>query len=278
VPFSDDGKRPDRKQRAKHFFRRWAIMLGGGYILVCFVMWLLENNLVFHPSPASAYWEEKPDAAIQDVRITSPGGIAIHAWWLPNKPDDPVLLLCPGNAGNLSGRGTTLVGMLEMLGVSVLIFDYPGYGKSEGKPSEAACYDAADGAIAWLKSEKKIPTERVILYGESLGGGVATEMATRHPSRALVLVKTFTLLPAVAKHHYPWLPVYTISKLPTIHSPVFIASAAKDQIVPYEHGEANFRAANEPKQFLSLEGSDHNDPLPAEFWIELNAFLDRIGK
>ena len=172
-----------------------------------------------------------------------------------------MLLLFPGNAGNLSGRGASIVKIAELLGTSVLIFDYPGYGKSEGKPNEAGCYDAAEAAIRWLKNEKQIPTERVIFYGESLGGGVATEMASRHPCRALILVKTFTSLPATAKRHYPWLPVHwlmsnrfdNVAKLPAIHCPVFIASATADQVVPFEQGEVLFQTANEPKHFFRDE-------------------------
>ena len=248
-------------------------------------MWLLENRLVFHPVLAAEAWDAPPDAAIQDVFLTSPEGNKIHSWWMPRRPDAPVLLLFPGNAGNLSGRGESIVKIADKLGTSVLIFDYPGYGKSEGKPNEATCYDAAEAAIRWLRDEKGVPPERVILYGESLGGGVATEMATRYPCRALVLVKTFTLLPAVAKRHYPWLPVYwlmsnrfdSLSKLPGIHRPVFIASATEDRIVPFAHGESLFIAANEPKQFFRDGGSDHNDPLPDAFWDVLDDFLASIG-
>jgi pimeloyl-ACP methyl ester carboxylesterase len=244
-------------------------------------MWLLENRLVFYPAPASAFWNEPPDAAIEDVYFTSPAGVKIHAWYLQCEPAAPVLVLFPGNAGNLSGRGTSLVKIRERLGTSVFIFDYPGYGRSEGRPNEAGCYDAAEGAIRWLKDEKNAPPDRLILYGESLGGGVATEMARRHGCRALILLKTFTSLPDAAKRHYPWLPCHwlmsnrfdNLSKLPEIKAPVFIASATRDSVVPYEHGELLHAAASEPKQFYRDDGSDHNDPLPDGFWEELKAFL-----
>src|SRR5262245_15513711 len=246
-------------------------------------MCLIENWLVYYPTPAAKLWNEPPVAAIRDVNYTSPDGKQIHAWWLPATPDAPVLLLCPGNAGNLSGRGETIVHMQERLGASVLIFDYPGYGKSLGKPNESACYDAAEGALSWLRDEKGISSERVIVYGESLGGGVATEMARRHPSRALVLVKSFTSMPAVAKRHYAWLPCHWLmsnrfdnsSKLPEIHCPVFVLGAMADQVVPYEHAELLYKMANEPKQMFRDAGNDHNDPLPDTFWDELHAFLAR---
>jgi uncharacterized protein len=274
-------KLPERRRSFARFLRRWAILLAGGYLLICFIMWAIENRLVFYPVTAAEAWEPAPAGTIQDIELKSTSGNKIHAWWLPAAADAPVLLLCPGNAGNLSGRGASLVKISEKLGTSVLIFDYPGYGKSEGKPSEAGCYDAAQAAIRWLESEMLIPCERVILYGESLGGGVATEMASRQRCKALVLVKTFTSLPAVAKRHYPWLPCNwlmsnrfdSIAKLPAIHCPVFIASATADRIVPFEQGERLFRAANEPKHFFRDEGSDHNDALPDAFWDELRAFV-----
>jgi uncharacterized protein len=273
-----------RGHRVRRFLRRWAIVLGGGYMVICLVMWIIENRLVYFPTPATEAWNEPPVAEIEDVAITSPVGTKIHGWWLPAEPNAPVVLLFPGNAGNLSGRGQTIVRLRERLGTSVLIIDYPGYGKSEGSPNEPALYDAAEAAIRWLRDVRQIPLERAILYGESIGGGVAIEMATRYPFRAVVLVKAFASLPAVAKRHYPWLPVNwlmrnrfdNLSKLPGIHCPVFVLGADADSVVPFEHAEALFRTANEPKQFFRDDGSDHNDPLPDELWPVLRSFLDKL--
>jgi uncharacterized protein len=284
VASSVAGRPPKRGYRVRRFFRRWAIILGGGYLVICLVMWLIENRLVFFPTPASEAWNEPPVAEIEDVAFTSPAGTKIHGWWLPAESNAPVVLFFPGNAGNLSGRGQTIVRLRDRLGTSVLIIDYPGYGKSEGSPSEPACYDAAEAAVRWLRDVKQIPPERVIFYGESIGGGVGIEMATRYPCRALVLLKAFTSLPAAAKRHYPWLPVNwlmrnrfdNLSKLPGIHCPVFVLGADADRVVPFEHAETLFRIANEPKQLFRDEGSDHNDPLPDSLWPELRAFLDKL--
>lgn len=271
--------------RPRFRLRRWAIRLGVYYLLICAVMWFLENRLVFYPVTATQLWNEPPDPAIEDIYLTSPDGRRVHAWWLPRRPDAPVLVLFPGNAGNLSGRGQTLLKIADRLDTSALIFDYPGYGKSEGKPSEVACYDAAEVVVRWLRDEQHVPTGRTAFYGESLGGGVATEMARRYPCRALVLVKTFTSLPAAARRHYPWLPVHwlmsnrfdTLAKLPDLRCPIFVASATEDRVVPYAHGEVLYAAANEPKRFFRDAGSDHNDPLPDTFWDELRDFLNVHG-
>lgn len=275
------GKPPDRRRGWRRFARRWLLFLGGGYLLIVIVMWLIENRLVFFPVKAADGWSDPPDAAVEDVFFTSPAGTRIHAWWLPDGPDKPVLLVFPGNGGNLSGRPWALTNAKHRLGTAAMIFDYPGYGKSEGTPNEANCYDAAEGVVRWLRDEKGIPPERLILYGESLGGGVAAEIARRHSCKALVLARTFTSLPAAAKRHYPWLPVYwlmsnrfdTLSKLPDIHCPVFVVSSTADTVVPFEYGEALFQTAHEPKQFFRDEGSEHNDPLPDRFWSALRTFL-----
>ena len=245
-------------------------------------MWFIENRLVFQPTVAVNGWADAPHRDIEDVYLTSPAGTAIHAWWLPAAASAPTMLFFSGNAGNLSGRGGTLIRARDQLGVSALIFDYPGYGKSRGRPTERGCYDAAEGAIRWLGEMKHIAPESVIFYGESLGGGVATELATRHSCRTLVLVKTFTSLPAVAKSHFPWLPAHwlmtnrfdSLAKIGRVRYPVFVAGATADSVVPYLQSEQLFAAANEPKQFFQAEATNHNDRLPDHFWLTLRTFLE----
>jgi fermentation-respiration switch protein FrsA (DUF1100 family) len=246
-------------------------------------MCLLESRLIFKPVTAAERWQDPPDAAIEDVNFTSADGTAIHGWWLAQPGCDQALLLCHGNYGNVSDRGQSLVRLRNLLGCSVLIFDYPGYGKSAGRPSEESCYASAESALAWLQQQKGVPTERVLIYGESLGGGVAVEMAKRHRVRGLVLVKTFTTLPAVAKRMYPWLPVYTlmrtrfdnVSKIADCHCPVFMTSAANDSLVPLALGQELFQAAAEPKRFFTLDGQDHADRIPDECFNDLVTFLQR---
>ena len=261
--------------------RRWAFLLAVGYLALVVLMWFLENKLVFHPTTADQHWEPAPSPDIRDVTFMSPAGANVHAWWLRKSGDGPVQVVFHGNGGNLSHRGRTMLDASDRLGVSVLIFDYPGYGKTPGKPNEAACYDSAVGAIRWLGEQEGVPPERLIFYGESLGGGVATEMATRYPCRALVLVKSFTSLPAAAKYHYPWLPVRWLmsnrfdsaAKLARVGCPVAVLGATADTVVPFVQSQQLFAAAPEPKWFFTAEGTDHNDPLPEEFWDELRGFL-----
>jgi fermentation-respiration switch protein FrsA (DUF1100 family) len=257
---------PPRSRGFRRFALRWIILLALAYVGVVIVFTFLERGLVFRPSLAEESWNAPIDPDTQDVTIALPDAAPIHAWWLP--PRDPAagaVLLAHGNGGNLSHRGQFAADLRHTLGAGVLMFDYPGYGKSEGKPSEAACYAAAEAAYDWLTTEAKIPGNRIVLLGESLGGGPAVELATRHEHRALVLLFTFTSLPAVAKFHYPWLPTHSfmkyrfdnLAKIGQCRRPVFIAHGTADTVVPYSHGEALFAAANEPKEFLRVDGAGH---------------------
>jgi fermentation-respiration switch protein FrsA (DUF1100 family) len=265
----------------KRRVRRWLILAGVAYTLIVVVMCFLESKLVFRAVAASERWQEPPDPDIKEVTFPTAGGGTIHGWWLPMPGSSDALLLCHGNYGNVSDRGQSLVRLRQEVGCSALIFDYPGYGKSPGRPTEESCYESAEAALAWLNQAKGIASERVLLYGESLGGGVAVEMARRHPVRALMLVKTFTSLPAVAKRRYPWLPVGrlmrtrfdNLAKIGECHCPIYITSATGDALVPFELGEELFRAAPEPKCLFALEGQDHADRLPDECFAELRRFL-----
>lgn len=242
----------------------------------------LENRFVFHPS---SYWEPPPpELNVKDVELTSADGTRIHAWWsAPDdwKPAQGALLYCYGNGGNLSNRGDRIRRWRNVMGMAVLIFDYPGYGRSDGKPTEAGCYAAGDAAYDWLIGEKKIPGERIVLYGDSLGGGVATELATRRPHRALVLVSAFSSLPDMAQKQFPWLPARwlirnrfdNLRKIPSCHRPVFIAHGTADRLVPFTQAERNFAAANKPKRFFPMTGLDHNDRPRSDYDEALRRFL-----
>ncbi len=262
------------------------------YVGLAVMLMFLENRLLFHPTTVGQSWIDPPAApsgrtrpmpTITDVTLTAKDGTKIHAWWCTSKDAKGAMLYCHGNAGNLSHRGVSIIKLHDILGVSVLIVDYPGYGKSAGSPSEAGCYAAAEAGYDWIIGEQKIPAQKVLLYGASLGGGVITEVACKRDHRALILVKTFTSVPDVASEMFWWLPVPTRvlvrnrfeskNKLKSCNRPIFIGHGTTDEIIPYSHGERLFASANEPRQFHTMHGAGHNDPLPAEFFAELQAFL-----
>lgn len=259
------------------------MLLGGLYLVVLSLTKLFENNLVYRGMKADVGWRSPPTSRCQDVSLTSADGTSIHAWWLPPESGETnrVVLLSHGNGANLSYRSQLMTDLQTHLKCGVLQFDYPGYGKSGGEPTEAGCYAAAEAAHAWLTGTKGVPADQIILHGESLGGGVATELATRHPARALVLHSTFTSLPAAAKARFWFLPCHmlmsnrfdSLSKLDRVKCPVFVCHGTIDRTVPFAQAEEMFRAAGEPKRFVRRDGRGHNDPLEPEVLRELADFV-----
>lgn len=262
---SEVAKRPPRRSLFRRV-RRWAVLLFALYLGIVVVFWFLERRLVFIPSSAEQAWLKPEDDRSQDVSFLSSDGNAIAGRWIPpESPRHGAVLVTNGNAGNLTHRGRLAADLRKTLGVGVLLFDYPGYGKSAGKPTEAGCYAAGEAAYKWVTDEQKIAPDRVVLCGESLGGGTAVELATRHDHRALVLIYTFTSLPAAAKSHFPFLPTHTLmrtrfdnlAKIGRCPRPVFFVHGTADNVVPFAHSERLYAAANEPKHFVRIDGAGH---------------------
>jgi uncharacterized protein len=251
------------------------------YLGVVLVLMFLENWLVYPAVKATRDWQSPPSPDIEDVYLTCADGVRVHGWWLPCPDAKSALLYLHGNGGNLSWRGNSIVNMRDQFRVSVLIVDYPGYGKSEGRPSEQGCYQTADAAYAWLTDPQHVAAKDILIYGGSLGGGVAVDLASRHDHRALILVKTFTTVPDVGAQLYPWLPARwvmrnrfaSIDKITQCKRPVFIAHGDADEIIPFVLGKRLYEAANEPKQFVVMPGATHNQPLPEEVFAAMKTFL-----
>lgn len=247
----------------------------------------LERPLVFRPISHAQHWVEAPPAlGAEDVWLQLGMGVTVHGWWCPPAgwtPAQGALLYSQGYRGNLSQRGETIRRWQERVGRAVLIYDYPGYGRSTGKPSEDACYAAATAACDWLTREKGVAPRDVLLYGGSLGGGVAIELATRRPYRAVVLVGAFTSIPDMAARRYPWLPVRrfirnrfdNLAKIGCIGR-VFIAHGTADRFVPFSMAERLFAAAAEPKRLFPMTGFDHHHTPGPEFYTAIADFLQEI--
>jgi fermentation-respiration switch protein FrsA (DUF1100 family) len=197
-----------------------------------------------------------------------------------------VVLIFHGNAGNISHRIDYLT-MFNRLGYATLIIDYRGYGKSSGAPGEEGTYRDGEAAWRYLMETRKFTPQDIVLFGESLGGGIATWLALQHPPRALVLASTFTSVPDLGAQVYPWLPVRLLARIDypnlerirQITVPVLIAHSRNDDIIPFSHGQALFEAAHEPKQLLELRGG-HNDGFifMREEWVRaVGAFLEQAA-
>ncbi len=271
---------PSKLRRLWRSIRFFAL----AYLGIIVVLMLMENWLIFHPTSARTDWLPPGPVKAEDVYLPLSDGVRVHAWWCPHPEAKGAVLYLHGNAGNLSYRRSAIKDWHDQFGESVLIVDYPGFGRSEGSPNEAGCYAAAEAAFLWLTESKGLPAEGVILYGKSLGGGVAVELATRHPHRALVLAKTFTSMPDLAQSLYPWLPARwlvraqfnSLEKIARCTRPIFVTHGDCDGLIPCWMGQRLHEAAMAPKYFLPLPGHDHNGALPAEFYASLKRFLASV--
>ena len=243
----------------------------------------LETTLLYHPAAGDPSYEPPPQP-IQDLELPLPDGTKIHAHWAPHPQATGAVLYCHGNAGNIERHGKAVRDIWENLHESVLIVDYPGYGYSQGKPSEAGCDAAGEAAYRWLTQTQKIASGRVLLMGESLGGGVAVNLASSHDYRALILVRTFMSIADMADDQFPLLfsaPLVTnhfdnLQKMPLCKQPVFIAQADQDRTIPFRHGQRLMQACTAPAEICVLRGLGHNDPLPGEFYAALRQFLAKV--
>ena len=260
---------------------RWAAI---GYLVVLGVMMFCEESLIFFPARYPEGDWQPEGLAFQDAWFPSADGTRIYGWYVPHERPRAVVLYCHGNAGNVSHRAEILQTLHESVGVSVLAFDYRGYGRSEGKPNEAGILADARAARAWLAGRAGVDPGQIVLMGQSLGGAVAVDLAAGDGARALVVESSFSSLPDVAAYHYPWLPVRwamrtrldAAGKIAAYHGPLLQSHGTADTIVPCRFGRRLFEAANEPKTFITLPDLDHNDPPPVEYYRALIAFLDEL--
>ena len=231
-------------------------------------MSLLDQFFVYHPEPwQDRDWARLSGLPLEDVWFQSADGVQLFGWSVEAPADRPVLLWCHGNAGNIISRLDNLKYLCRM-GLSVFLFDYRGYGKSQKyNPGENGLYQDAIGAYDYLTRIRKIRPERICIFGRSLGAAVAGELATQRPASALVLESSFPSIEAVAKFHYGGLPVHwllgaefrLIDRLPQLSLPKLIIHGDKDDIIPIELGRQVFEVAKPPKDWYVIPGADHNN-------------------
>ena len=246
---------------------------------------IFQSNLVFYPEVGREVAATPRLAGMQyeDVQLMTSDGIGLHGWYVPAPQPRGTVLFLHGNAGNISHRIDSIE-MFHRLGYGTLIFDYRGYGNSSGSPTEQGTYRDAEAAWRYLTEQRHIPSCRIVLFGESIGGAIAAWLAARQKTAALVIASGFTSVPDLGQQLYPYFPVRWLARirydtresLRSVTAPVLIAHSPEDDIIPFEHGQALFAAANPPKQFLELAGG-HNDGFifMRESWVKaLGDFLD----
>ena len=245
----------------------WRVARSLVLIYVCLVVMLtLIQDFLLFPATKEIYRDPSFYGwAFEDVSLDVGDGETSHAWWIPVADARGVCLFSHGNAGNIADRLES-ISILRELGLSVLAYDYGGYGRSSGKPSEARLYDDIRAAWRHLTADRGIGAETIVVFGRSLGGGPSAQLATEVAPAGVVLESTFTSVPAAAKNFYPFLPVDwlvrhrfdNLAKVAGIAAPLMIVHSPEDSLIRFAHGEALFEAAAQPKRFLEIHG-EHND-------------------
>lgn len=269
-----------------HYLTLAALMIGGLYLVLSLYIYFAQSSMVFLPQRSLVSTPDGIGLAFEEIHTVTSDSVAIHGWFVPALKSRGTLLFSHGNAGNISHR-LQLIQLYRGLGLDVLIYDYRGYGKSEGKPDEQGTYRDIRAIWNYMTNERMIPPDRIIVLGRSLGAALATHLAFElaeegSPSPAGVMLESpFTSIPDMGAELYPFLPIRllaridynNVAKVRRIHVPLLVVHSVDDEITPFRHGEAVFAAANEPKTFVEISGS-HDDA----YFIAENRYLQAMRK
>lgn len=257
-------------------------------LLLLYAVFLVacEDRIIYHPYkyPEGIWNPSSFNVQVEDVFFQAKDGTNLHGWYIPSANAQATLLWFHGNAGNLTHRLENIQ-QLQPLNLNIFIFDYRGYGKSEGKPSESGIYQDSRAAYDFLIQEKNVvPLESLFLFGRSLGGICAVEVAASNPAAGLILESVFTSAKEMAGKVFPIMPIgwairskfSAIEKVPDLKLPKLFLHGTEDEIVPYKLGRKLYSAAAEPKEFYDIEGAGHNDTYGVggpEYFSALNRFI-----
>ena len=273
--------------RLAHPVLRWLRMIGiavvAGLIFWTLAIMILEDKFIYFPEkyPKGAYDQASSIRNLRDCWVTTEDGVKLHGWFAPAESAKATLVLSHGNGGNISYRYLLMRSLLRH-GFNVMMYDYRGYGRSEGTPSEEGIYKDGRAFFDYAAKLPEVDPKRIILWGTSLGGAVATEVATQRPAAGLILESTFTSAKDVARTVYPFLPVglfmhskfNTIDKIKSLYLPLLVMHGSLDEILPVGLGRRLYAAANEPKEFYEIPVARHNDT----FFVGGEEYFDRIDR
>jgi len=263
------------------------VILVGGFVAFGLYLYLFQDRFVFYPTRQIEATPTDIGLDYREILIEVANGEQVHAWYVPapagtsgegGTGNRPVVIFCHGNGGNISHRLETIA-CLARLGANVLFFDYRGYGRSGGSPSEANVYADAEACYRWLVDEGHARPDRIVWFGRSLGGAVAVEMASRTECAGLIVESSFSSARAMGRRMFPFLPVRlllrykfdSIDKIGRVKCPVLITHSRDDELVPYRMGCELFERAAEPKSFFELAGG-HED----RGYLQSEAYLEQI--
>jgi fermentation-respiration switch protein FrsA (DUF1100 family) len=235
------------------------------YVILGLALFFLQSKFLYYPVREVTCSPAGIGLAYEKIDLQTEDNLKITAWFVPAENAEYTILFCHGNAGNLSHRLDS-INIFNELGLNCLIFDYRGYGGSQGRPSEKGTYLDVEAAWRWLTDKKNIPPGQIIIFGRSLGGSVAAYLAQGVQAKGLVLESCFTSFVDMGKKFYPYMPVRlfarfrysTIDYIRRVRCPVMLIHSRDDEIIPFEFGQKLYDAANEPKEFVEIFGT-HNE-------------------
>jgi pimeloyl-ACP methyl ester carboxylesterase len=254
------------------------------YVGAAIYLYSSQSSFVYYPNRQIIATPEEHGLAYQDVMLQTADSVAIHGWYVSADSARGTILFCHGNGGNVSYTVESIA-MLHGIGFNVFVFDYRGYGRSGGEVDEEGTYRDAEAAWSYLTGERGCDPSRIVVLGRSLGGGIASWIAAQHSVGALILESTFTSIPDMGAKMFPIFPVRLLSRiyydtekrLGVIHCPVLVIHSRTDDVIPFELGATLFDRANQPKEFLEIDG-DHNMGFHASQAVYINgitAFLQQ---
>ena len=235
-----------------------------GLLLLNAFMYFQQPRMIFYPLSELDGTPADWGLDFEDVTLQTTDGVLLHGWYVPAAGSKQVLLFFHGNAGNISHRRASLE-VFHRLGLNVLMVDYRGYGQSEGSPSEPGLYRDAAAAWSYLVDEKGFAANQVVIFGRSLGGAVAVDLASHVSARGLILESTLSssrdfahrVFPVLSRLIFMHFDFNSAEKIQRVKSPVLVLHSPDDEVIPFELGERLFEAAHKPKSFVRLRG-DHN--------------------
>lgn len=243
----------------------------------------LERRLVYYPLAYPDGDWDKPTPDTEEVDFAAEDGTRLHGWFIPHDAPRGIALVCHGNGGNITSYRESLLRLHDENGLAVMSFDYRGYGKSSGQPDESGVLQDARAARDWLIRRTGTTNADIILFGYSLGGAVAVDLA-QDGARGLVLWSTFSTLPETAASHYPWLPTKllmtqrydSVSKLAKYDGPLLQSHGDRDDIIPIELGQRLHAAHSGPKRFIRIPDANHLNADSESYRVELANFLGEL--
>ncbi|MHC4130685.1 MAG: alpha/beta hydrolase [Planctomycetota bacterium] len=252
------------------------------YVIMALALFFMQTHFVYFPTHEHDYTPQDIDLDFEDVTLETSDAIKLNAWYIPAQNASIVILFCHGNGGNISHRLDS-INLFNQLGLNCFIFDYRGYGLSEGKPDEQGTYMDAFTAYQWLRDEKNFQPQNIIIFGRSLGASIASQLAGKVQVKSLVIESAFTNIIDMGRKLYPYLPVRwfarfyypTINYIKKVNCPVMVIHSPEDEMIPYEFGLKLYEASNEPKEFVEISGT-HNDGFITSGDVYTSAWLKWI--